>query len=250
MTTKPPLGPFELEAAETFHYRMHRDGSPGYAPCTRDWPHDGPCAHPLTPPEDPPRDIDRLRARLTERDREFAAEQADGLEARSLLAAAIRARDPSSSSALVDCARRMVELLEQEERIKHSIQADAQRAHEQHVHHASTSTMQLSESYKFMLRQLFDDIAPGVSWALAKRGFAESVGLACSEVRRLKTERGCPCLHTTPCHDHCACLMPLSSSGCRRCCSYGSPEQQKAMAKHLARILDAPDPVPPRDSYV
>jgi hypothetical protein len=30
--------------------------------------------------------------------------------------------------------------------------------------------------------------------------------------------------------------MPLSSSGCRRCCSYGSAEQQAAMAKQLARL--------------
>lgn len=49
----------------------------------------------------------------------------------------------------------------------------------------------------------------------------------------------CPCEHTTPCHDRCACVMPLSSSGCSRCCSYGSKEQQKAAAERLARIIDA-----------
>jgi hypothetical protein len=32
--------------------------------------------------------------------------------------------------------------------------------------------------------------------------------------------------------------MPISSSGCRRCCSYGSPEQQKAMAEALAKFID------------
>lgn len=26
--------------------QLHRDGPPGYGPCTRSWPHDGPCAHP------------------------------------------------------------------------------------------------------------------------------------------------------------------------------------------------------------
>lgn len=45
--------------------------------------------------------------------------------------------------------------------------------------------------------------------------------------------KACPCLHTTPCHPRCTCVMPHSSRGCRRCCSYGSPEQQKAMAEHL-----------------
>jgi hypothetical protein len=50
--------------------------------------------------------------------------------------------------------------------------------------------------------------------------------------------RGCPCLHTTPCHDRCACVMPTSSSGCSRCCAYGSPEQQRAMAILLAAALD------------
>ena len=44
----------------------------------------------------------------------------------------------------------------------------------------------------------------------------------------------CPCLHTTPCHPRCTCVMPQSSVGCRRCCSYGSPEQQRQMAEYLA----------------
>lgn len=29
--------------------RLHRLGPPGYAPCTREWPHEGPCAHHLAP---------------------------------------------------------------------------------------------------------------------------------------------------------------------------------------------------------
>ena len=48
----------------------------------------------------------------------------------------------------------------------------------------------------------------------------------------------CPCLHTTPCHDRCTCRMPASSSGCRRCCSYGSKQQQCAKAEVLALIID------------
>ena len=30
---------------ELFRYRMHRDGPPGYRPCTIEWPHEGPCSH-------------------------------------------------------------------------------------------------------------------------------------------------------------------------------------------------------------
>jgi len=50
--------------------------------------------------------------------------------------------------------------------------------------------------------------------------------------------RACPCLHTTPCQPDCTCVTPWMSHGCMRCCSYGSPEQQKAMAEHLAPAID------------
>jgi len=62
---------------------------------------------------------------------------------------------------------------------------------------------------------------------------------ACSDiVRALRLDKACPCLYTTPCHDRCTCVMPLSSSGCRRCCAYGSVEQRSAMATRLAKVLD------------
>jgi len=51
--------------------------------------------------------------------------------------------------------------------------------------------------------------------------------------------KACPCLYTTPCHPRCTCVMPYSSSGCHRCCTYGSPEQRKAKAEYLARFIDA-----------
>jgi hypothetical protein len=50
--------------------------------------------------------------------------------------------------------------------------------------------------------------------------------------------RACPCLHTTPCHPRCTCVSPVSSSGCRRCCSYGSPDQQRTMAEELVARLE------------
>jgi len=51
-------------------------------------------------------------------------------------------------------------------------------------------------------------------------------------------DRGCPCLLTTPCHSQCTCAHPGMSAGCRRCCRYGSVEQRKSMAEHIAAILD------------
>ncbi len=50
--------------------------------------------------------------------------------------------------------------------------------------------------------------------------------------------RSCPCLHTTPCHPKCTCVMGHSSRGCRRCCSYGSKEQQTVRAAYLAKVMD------------
>ena len=51
----------------------------------------------------------------------------------------------------------------------------------------------------------------------------------------------CPCKYTTPCHERCTCVMPMSSSGCRRCYTYGSANQRTARAQ-LVRIITWPDP--------
>ncbi len=50
--------------------------------------------------------------------------------------------------------------------------------------------------------------------------------------------RGCPCLYTTPCHERCTCVSPVSSSGCSRCCTYGSTDQRANAARRLAAIID------------
>jgi len=47
---------------------------------------------------------------------------------------------------------------------------------------------------------------------------------------------GCPCLFMEPCHPLCSCRIPLQSAGCARCCRYGSEEQQRSMARHLALL--------------
>ncbi len=48
----------------------------------------------------------------------------------------------------------------------------------------------------------------------------------------------CPCKHTVPCHPNCTCVKQHMSRGCQRCCTYGSPEQQKAKAERLATLLN------------
>jgi hypothetical protein len=59
-----------------------------------------------------------------------------------------------------------------------------------------------------------------------------------SKVLQDREKSGCPCVHTTPCHPRCTCKDPFSSVGCKRCCSYGSPQQQHAQAQHLARCYE------------
>ena len=47
----------------------------------------------------------------------------------------------------------------------------------------------------------------------------------------------CPCNWTTPCSEMCSCVRPDSSSGCSRCCRFGSVEQRRAKAEQLAILL-------------
>ena len=57
------------------------------------------------------------------------------------------------------------------------------------------------------------------------------------EAERLR--QGCPCLYTEPCDPRCTCVLPTSSSGCSRCCRYGSLSQRKAHAQRISAALDA-----------
>lgn len=50
--------------------------------------------------------------------------------------------------------------------------------------------------------------------------------------------KACPCHHTTPCQPRCTCVTGGSSFGCLRCCTYGSPEQQRGKAEKIARWID------------
>ena len=69
---------------------------------------------------------------------------------------------------------------------------------------------------------------------------SEAVALALDAARAEQRERdaqACPCLHIAPCQLRCTCVDPFSSSGCRRCCTYGSKEQRRRAAEHIAAAL-------------
>ncbi len=69
------------------------------------------------------------------------------------------------------------------------------------------------------------------------KGLDEMLQKSKAEVERLREEkRGCPCLYTTPCHERCTCVTPVSSVGCSRCARYGSVDQRRAAAEYLAGL--------------
>ena len=45
--------------------------------------------------------------------------------------------------------------------------------------------------------------------------------------------KSCPCEFNTPCSSTCSCANQFMSGGCRRCCKYGSVEQQEKAARIL-----------------
>lgn len=48
----------------------------------------------------------------------------------------------------------------------------------------------------------------------------------------------CPCtLADEPCHPRCTCIMPVSSSGCLCCASYGSEWQRQSAANKIVNVL-------------
>lgn len=47
--------------------------------------------------------------------------------------------------------------------------------------------------------------------------------------------KGCPCTLIKPCMITCSCANLVQSGGCLRCCSYGSDDQRKEQAEHLAK---------------
>lgn len=63
------------------------------------------------------------------------------------------------------------------------------------------------------------------------------------ETVELAAQTTCPCTLAAPCSDACTCANPLMSGGCTRCATYGSDEQRKAMAEHIASQTDIYPPL-------
>lgn len=85
--------------------------------------------------------------------------------------------------------------------------------------------------------------AQNAAFIAAARSALPALLAECEVLRRERDEArmACPCRSTTPCHDDCTCIAPLSSSGCRRCCTYGSQEQRAAKAERLATLTTTRD---------
>lgn len=69
---------------------------------------------------------------------------------------------------------------------------------------------------------------------------AEMTPLSDVPAKESTTRKRCPCEfpEIKPCHSNCSCRTPLLSGGCSYCATYGSREQQLAMAKFLVKALD------------
>lgn len=63
------------------------------------------------------------------------------------------------------------------------------------------------------------------------------------EQRLKEANDACPCRYGNPCSPRCSCVMKFSSSGCLRCCAYGSLEQRRAMSTYIIKRLEAGKPV-------
>lgn len=90
-----------------------------------------------------------------------------------------------------------------------------------------------------MRRDLVDDLRRDATSGDCCASTSDLMQRAADEIERLRGVAGllaCPCVHTEPCSPRCTCVMPYSSRGCRRCCSYGSKEQRVAVAERLAKL--------------
>lgn len=60
----------------------------------------------------------------------------------------------------------------------------------------------------------------------------------------------CACEIARPCQEMCACADPVMSGACRRCATYGSPEQQRAAAEAIADSWDLLDSLLDPEKYM
>src|SRR4051812_34248416 len=103
-----------------------------------------------------------------------------------------------------------------------------------------TSPKEAYERYEAVMRVAYPEDYSSAStepWESLNEPERQAWREAVGEVPDRRERAACPCLHTTPCDPRCTCVMPASSSGCRRCCSYGSTEQQRVKAERLVRSV-------------
>jgi hypothetical protein len=69
---------------------------------------------------------------------------------------------------------------------------------------------------------------------------AEMTSLSGGTANKSCMEKRCPCefKELQACSDNCSCRNPIMSGGCTRCATYGSYEQQLAMARRLVNASD------------
>jgi len=75
-----------------------------------------------------------------------------------------------------------------------------------------------------------------------EKDFDEIFNFFLSEIKerqQIPIAETCPC-HYLPeaCTPNCSCVHPYMSGGCENCAGYGSIEQRKSKAKHLASLQD------------
>ena len=96
---------------------------------------------------------------------------------------------------------------------------------------AAAKFTEMEASYQKRLQALSDAVVEKDAEPSKLKAEIEKLGRILKE--RRKEWSGCPCVHGAPCDPMCTCVHGGSSHGCRRCCSYGSVDQQKEMASYL-----------------
>lgn len=83
-----------------------------------------------------------------------------------------------------------------------------------------------------------ETICSACDWPFAPGRKADKITVTAAELAAMRTE-SCPCEfpEIEPCDPHCTCRVGGSSRGCRRCCRYGSREQQASRARGLAAMF-------------
>jgi hypothetical protein len=63
----------------------------------------------------------------------------------------------------------------------------------------------------------------------------ETIESLTEQLKKEWSRKRCPCEFGDPCKSSCTCARHSMSGGCLRCCTYGSEEQQKAMANRIIK---------------